>query len=118
MSEEKKRWVILVAASVVVALGLGALIYYQHKELERSRVEAEQLTAAINAHPSAFVAQERVACSRAPVWDERGLRSSCVAVRAYLVASGGSYSAMSGGLVRVSAWAGTPTTPVREGRPF
>ncbi len=52
--------------------------------------------------PDLFVAQERVEFSTAPVWEGGGLVPRPVALRVFLVASGGSYRVMPGGLTRVS----------------
>jgi uncharacterized circularly permuted ATP-grasp superfamily protein/uncharacterized alpha-E superfamily protein len=51
--------------------------------------------------PDLFVAQERVGFSTAPTWDGQGLVPRPVALRVYLVASGGGYRVMPGGLTRV-----------------
>lgn len=64
--------------------------------------EREALRRRMGFQPHAYVAQERVSLSTAPAWDGERLTPSPVAVRVYLVASGGSYLAMPGGLTRVS----------------
>jgi Tfp pilus assembly protein PilO len=44
---EKKRWIVLVALSLVAAAGLGTLIYFQHEAIQQRRVEAETLRQSI-----------------------------------------------------------------------
>lgn len=66
--------------------------------------EKTQLAAAIEHHPEAYVGQETVRRSTAPVWEADGLKPWHVALRSFLVAkSDGAYSALPGGLVRMSA---------------
>lgn len=45
---EKKRLLAFVAGGIVVALGLGGLVYYQYRSLERSRLEAADLRSKID----------------------------------------------------------------------
>ncbi len=52
--------------------------------------------------PDLFVAQERVELSSAPSWEKGGLAARPVGLRVFLVASGGGYRVMPGGLARVS----------------
>jgi len=67
-----------------------------------SQDERDQLRRRILFRPHGFVAQERIQLSTAPAWEKSRLVASPVAVRVYLVASGGSYRAMPGGLTRVA----------------
>ncbi len=64
--------------------------------------EAEELRARIEFDPDMFVAQERVELSSAPCWDGKGLAARPVGLRMYLVAGGGGYHVMPGGLARVA----------------
>lgn len=57
----------------------------------------------IKAHPRRFVAQEQVARSSAPVWTPNGIQAWHLALRAFVCASGQSYSVMQGALTRMSA---------------
>jgi uncharacterized circularly permuted ATP-grasp superfamily protein/uncharacterized alpha-E superfamily protein len=68
-----------------------------------SSADQEALRARIIARPGAFVAQERVALSTAPVWVKDQLQPRHVAIRAYVTCSPRGYYAMPGGLTRVSA---------------
>lgn len=70
---------------------------------ELNHTNAETLTQQVCAHPGRFVAQESLIRSTAPVWSKREPRSLHVALRAFVVASGGSFTVLPGGLVRVSA---------------
>lgn len=67
-----------------------------------SNMRREDLAALIAADPAAYVAQEHVVRSSAPVWSEGHVRSSYIALRAFVVASGDGYVVMPGGLARVS----------------
>ncbi len=49
MSADKKKWVLLGAGTVVIAAGLGALIYLQHQSIEKNRVEVDRLKGEIDA---------------------------------------------------------------------
>jgi uncharacterized circularly permuted ATP-grasp superfamily protein/uncharacterized alpha-E superfamily protein len=60
------------------------------------------LIARIRREPHAFVAQEQVALSTAPVWSGDRVQPRHVVLRSYLVASDGAYHAMPGGLTRVA----------------
>ena len=66
------------------------------------QMSIEQLAVAIQVNPTAYVAQETIPRSSAPVWKDQALHSSYAALRAYLVASGDSYTVMNGGLARIS----------------
>ncbi len=52
--------------------------------------------------PDAYVAQERVPLSSAPVWQGDGLAAAPASLRVYLVACGDTYRVMPGGLGRIS----------------
>ena len=43
MSEERKRWIVLIAASLLLAGGLLALNYFQRERIDERRAEAESL---------------------------------------------------------------------------
>lgn len=68
-------------------------------------IEAEnlaELAASIQRDPGAYVAQEEIPYSTAPVWSEHGFRPRQVVLRVFLAASGDSYVVMPGGLTRVA----------------
>lgn len=56
----------------------------------------------IRATPGHFVAQEQVALSTVPVWEDGPLHPRHLVLRVYAVASNGSYTVMPGGLTRVT----------------
>jgi uncharacterized circularly permuted ATP-grasp superfamily protein len=80
--------------------------------LELSRSE---LTAMIEAAPAAYVAQERVRRSTAPVWSGHEVSYSYISLRAFAVSSKDSYEVMPGGLARVSAALGPLDVSLLEG---
>ncbi|MFN0068152.1 MAG: circularly permuted type 2 ATP-grasp protein [Limisphaerales bacterium] len=57
----------------------------------------------IRFQPHLYLAQEEVELSAAPSWDGTGLGPRPVAVRVFVVAAGGTYRVLPGGLTRVSA---------------
>jgi uncharacterized circularly permuted ATP-grasp superfamily protein/uncharacterized alpha-E superfamily protein len=67
-----------------------------------SAAERDELIARMRAAPSAYVAQEQVALSTVPVWEENSLQARHVALRVYAVATGSTYAVMPGGLTRVT----------------
>ena len=67
-----------------------------------SRSERESLKQQIQFKPDLFVAQEWIQFSTAPCATAEGIAPRRVSLRAYLVASNGSYKVMSGGLTRVA----------------
>jgi uncharacterized alpha-E superfamily protein len=70
---------------------------------ELSAEDFEALSAKIQAHPRAYIAQERIASFRAPVLFNGEVQSRRFVVRAYLAAAGKSYMVMPGALTRVTA---------------
>ena len=64
--------------------------------------ERARLLDKVRAAPGRYVAQERVALSTVPVWEDGPLTPRHIVVRVYAVPSGGSYAVMPGGLTRVS----------------
>jgi uncharacterized circularly permuted ATP-grasp superfamily protein/uncharacterized alpha-E superfamily protein len=71
-------------------------------EKQMTVIEREELRRHIQFDPDLFVAQEHVELSTAPSWDGSAIVPRPIALRTYLVASGGSYSVMPGGLTRVA----------------
>ena len=72
---------------------------------------AEQL----RARPYEYVAQEQVALSTAPVWDNGRLDSRSVVLRTYVLNTGGGWIAIPGGLVRVAEAEGSVVSMQRGG---
>jgi uncharacterized circularly permuted ATP-grasp superfamily protein/uncharacterized alpha-E superfamily protein len=65
-------------------------------------MERDELAALVQSDPGAFVAQERITRSVAPVLAGDQLQSSYIALRTFAVAQEDSYAVMPGGLARVS----------------
>ncbi len=65
--------------------------------------QREALRERLRKNPGAYVAQELVARSAAPVWKHGKLGQGHIALRAFAVAEAGSFHVMPGGLVRVAA---------------
>jgi uncharacterized circularly permuted ATP-grasp superfamily protein/uncharacterized alpha-E superfamily protein len=69
----------------------------------------------LRAHPYKYVAQERVALSTAPVWENETLDSRSVVLRTYVVNTGTGWVAIPGGLVRVAGERGSVVSMQRGG---
>ena len=80
-----------------------------------SEGEKAALIERIRAKPSAYVAQEQVALSTVPIWDDGALRARHLVLRVYAVASGESYSVMPGGLTRVTTALNDLVTSMQSG---
>jgi uncharacterized circularly permuted ATP-grasp superfamily protein/uncharacterized alpha-E superfamily protein len=63
----------------------------------------EELLNAIRANPGRYVAQEQVALSTVPVWEEDRLQARHLVVRVFAVTTGDTYAVMPGGLTRISS---------------
>ena len=77
--------------------------------------ERERLLARLQAHPHEFVAQEQVALSTAPVWENAALQSRSVVLRTYVVNTGSKWVVFPGGLVRVAEANGSVVSMQRGG---
>jgi uncharacterized circularly permuted ATP-grasp superfamily protein/uncharacterized alpha-E superfamily protein len=77
--------------------------------------ERERIAARVQASPHAFVGQERVPVSTAPVWNGEKLEPRPLIIRCYVCATPGGYAVMPGGLTRVSASANSPVVSSRYG---
>jgi uncharacterized alpha-E superfamily protein len=64
--------------------------------------QREELLSRVRAAPADFVAQELISHSSTPAWSENGIAPLRVGLRAFAVATGGTYSVMPGGLSRVA----------------
>jgi uncharacterized circularly permuted ATP-grasp superfamily protein/uncharacterized alpha-E superfamily protein len=82
---------------------------------ELSREQRERLIEKIKARPSAYVGQERLALSTAPVLIGNRLRPRHLVLRAYAAAQGDSYTVMPGGLARFSGAPGTMVVSMQRG---
>jgi uncharacterized circularly permuted ATP-grasp superfamily protein/uncharacterized alpha-E superfamily protein len=77
--------------------------------------DLEGLAARIRANPHAYVSQERVALSTAPVWNGDALEPRPLILRCYVCATPDGFAVMPGGLTRVSAAADSPVVSSRYG---
>jgi uncharacterized circularly permuted ATP-grasp superfamily protein/uncharacterized alpha-E superfamily protein len=68
-----------------------------------STEERAELLRKIQARPSAFIGQEQVALSTAPVWAGESIQPRHVALRAFMALGQNGYVALPGGLTRVSS---------------
>jgi uncharacterized circularly permuted ATP-grasp superfamily protein/uncharacterized alpha-E superfamily protein len=80
-----------------------------------STPELEGLRRRIEFDPDLFVAQERVEWSAAPVLEGNRLAPRPISLRVFVVASGGSYHVMPGGLTRVSPDSGGRIISMQHG---
>ena len=69
----------------------------------------------LEARPHAYVAQEQVALSTAPVWENERLQSRSVVLRTYVLNTGEGWVVFPGGLVRVAEANGTVVSMQRGG---
>jgi uncharacterized alpha-E superfamily protein len=69
----------------------------------------------LRARPQEYVAQEQIALSNAPVWDNGNLYPRSVVLRAYVLNTGNGWAAIPGGLVRVAEQQGSVVSMQRGG---
>ncbi len=79
-----------------------------------ARAEQRSLTDSLRAKPYEYVAQEQVALSTAPVWDNGRLLPRSMVLRAYVLNTPSGWIAMPGGLVRVAGAEG-PVVSMQKG---
>jgi uncharacterized circularly permuted ATP-grasp superfamily protein/uncharacterized alpha-E superfamily protein len=77
--------------------------------------EKGKLAAQLRARPHEYVAQERIALSNAPVWENGNLHSRSVVLRTYVLNTGSGWTVIPGGLVRVADVAGSVVSMQRGG---
>jgi uncharacterized circularly permuted ATP-grasp superfamily protein/uncharacterized alpha-E superfamily protein len=82
---------------------------------ELDAAEKTKLSAKLRANPHEYVAQEQVALSNAPVWDNGHLHARSLVLRAYVLNTGNGWTAMPGGLVRVADTEGSVVSMQRGG---
>jgi uncharacterized circularly permuted ATP-grasp superfamily protein/uncharacterized alpha-E superfamily protein len=81
---------------------------------ELAAKEKQELAARLRYRPYEFVAQEQVALSTAPIWDNGRLASRSLVLRTYVLNTGNGWVAMPGGLARVSGADG-PVVSMQHG---
>jgi uncharacterized circularly permuted ATP-grasp superfamily protein/uncharacterized alpha-E superfamily protein len=77
--------------------------------------EKGKLAEKLRNSPHEYVAQEQIALSSAPVWDNGTLHSRNVVLRAYVLNTGNGWTAIPGGLVRVADVEGSVVSMQRGG---
>jgi uncharacterized circularly permuted ATP-grasp superfamily protein/uncharacterized alpha-E superfamily protein len=82
---------------------------------ETTQLEREALKRRIAFQPHLFIGQERIKFSTAPAWNDHHLTPCPVALRVYLVASGGTYHVMPGGLARIAPAGGGNSISMQRG---
>jgi uncharacterized circularly permuted ATP-grasp superfamily protein len=82
---------------------------------ELDQAERGQFAEKLRTHPYEYVAQEQVALSNAPVWDNGHLYSRSLVLRAYVLNTGNGWTAIPGGLVRVAETEGSVVSMQRGG---
>ncbi|WP_260738571.1 circularly permuted type 2 ATP-grasp protein [Tunturiibacter lichenicola] len=82
---------------------------------ELPHAEKRKFAEQLRAHPHEYVAQEQIALSTAPVWDNGHLNSRSVVLRTYVLNTGNGWVAIPGGLVRVAESAGSVVSMQRGG---
>jgi uncharacterized circularly permuted ATP-grasp superfamily protein/uncharacterized alpha-E superfamily protein len=82
---------------------------------ELPHAEKGKFVERLRARPHEYVAQEQVALSTAPVWDNGSLNSRSVVLRTYVLNTGSGWIAIPGGLVRVAEAEGSVVSMQRGG---
>jgi uncharacterized circularly permuted ATP-grasp superfamily protein/uncharacterized alpha-E superfamily protein len=113
--EPELDWVLSHLDSVVVkpafpTLGMEPVFGAEMLQAERNKF-AEQL----RTRPHEYVAQEQIALSTAPVWEDGHLISRSVVLRAYVLNTGKGWIAIPGGLTRVAETEGSVVSMQRGG---
>jgi uncharacterized circularly permuted ATP-grasp superfamily protein/uncharacterized alpha-E superfamily protein len=83
--------------------------------VQLAKAEKDRLAEQMRAWPHEYVAQEQVALSTAPVWDNGRLLPRSMVLRTYALNTGTGWMAMPGGLVRVSGAEGPVVSMQRGG---
>jgi uncharacterized circularly permuted ATP-grasp superfamily protein/uncharacterized alpha-E superfamily protein len=109
------QWVMDHLDSVVVkhafpSRGIEPVFGSELPEKEKAELIHRLLT-----HPHEYVAQEQVALSTAPVWEDDRLTSRSMVLRTYVVHTADGWQALPGGLVRVSEAHGSVVSMQRGG---
>jgi hypothetical protein len=105
--DEGRRYVLdhidrMVLKPVARPMGIGAVI-----GSELTVDERDDLRRRVEARPEGWVGQEELALASAPVLSDDGLSPRRMVLRSFVVSRHGTYAAMTGGLTRVAADAGT-----------
>jgi uncharacterized circularly permuted ATP-grasp superfamily protein/uncharacterized alpha-E superfamily protein len=101
--EGPRAWVTGHLQTLVIKSASPALTFEPIFGAKLSAAERSALAEKIDANPGAYVAQEQVSFSTAPVAHNGVLEARHVALRVFAVAVGNSYVVMPGGLTRVTS---------------
>jgi uncharacterized circularly permuted ATP-grasp superfamily protein/uncharacterized alpha-E superfamily protein len=82
---------------------------------ELPQAEKRRFAEQLRRRPHEYVAQEQVALSTAPVWENGHINSRSVVVRSYVLNTGSGWIAIPGGLVRVAEAEGSVVSMQRGG---
>ncbi len=108
-------WVLGHLDSVVVKPAFPALGMEPVFGSELPPTEKQRFLERLQARPHEYVAQEQVALSTAPVWEQERLNSRSVVLRTYVLNTGTGWVAIPGGLVRVAEANGSVVSMQRGG---
>jgi len=113
--EEAQRYVVDHLDQIVVKPAFPSLGMEPVFGRELTSDQRNKLVERIRLRPHAFVGQEQVALSTAPVWINDQLQPRSIVMRAYLVATGDTYLVMPGGLTRMSLGPDTSVVSMQRG---
>jgi uncharacterized circularly permuted ATP-grasp superfamily protein/uncharacterized alpha-E superfamily protein len=113
--QDALRWVLENLESVVVKPAFPSQGMEPIFGSELPPEEKERVIERLQARPYEYVAQEQVALSTAPVWENRGLDSRSVVLRTYVVNTGHGWVAIPGGLARVAGPGGSVVSMQKGG---
>ena len=82
---------------------------------EMPHTERKKFAEQLRTRPHEYVAQERIALSTAPVWEDGHLIPRSVVLRAYVLNTGNGWIAIPGGLIRVAEAEGSVVSMQRGG---
>jgi uncharacterized circularly permuted ATP-grasp superfamily protein/uncharacterized alpha-E superfamily protein len=108
-------WVLKHLDSVVVKPAFPSRAMEPVFGAELKTGEKGKLAEKLRNNPHEYVAQEQIALSNAPVWDNGTLHSRSVVLRAYVLNTGNGWTAIPGGLVRVADVEGPVVSMQRGG---
>jgi len=108
-------WVLNHLDSVVVKPAFSSRAMEPVFGAELQQTEKGKFAEQMRARPHEYVAQEQIALSTAPVWDNGSLNSRSVVLRTYVLNAGNGWIAIPGGLVRVADAEGPVVSMQRGG---
>ncbi len=113
--ESALDWVINHLHSVVVKPAFPSRGMEPVFGAELDKAGRERLVKQLQARPHEYVAQEQMALSTAPIWENGHLNSRSVVLRTYVLNTGSGWTAFPGGLVRVAESEGSVVSMQRGG---